>query len=245
MAHHPYYPSDLSLPGYVPMVVDFKYILGVFFTGVAAIMVCTWFYSGNPPTKNFHAPTDLPKGSTAAKYKYLTATERALSCWLMTTGVIHFVIEGWVVVKADFFRDQSGNYLSDTWKEYSKADSRYASRDSFIIGMEAVTAFAWGPLCPLAAWAVMTQRPWRWALTLIVSLGQLYGDVLYYATCYLEGFVHSRPEWLYFWFYFVIINAIWIVIPSSIIFFSFKKISAAVRSAEGFRTVRGGKSKRP
>lgn len=32
----------------------------------------------------------------------------------MITGLIHFVIEGWVVIKADFYKDASGSYLSDT-----------------------------------------------------------------------------------------------------------------------------------
>ena len=110
-----------------------------------------------------------------------------IACWLATTGVIHFVIEGWVVVKADFFQDTSSNYLSATWKEYAKADSRYATRDSFIISMEAVTAFAWGPLCWVAVHGIFNARPWRYTLLVIVSLGQIYGDVLYYCTCYHEG----------------------------------------------------------
>lgn len=36
-------------------------------------------------------------------------------------------------------------------KEYSKADSRYIARDSFIVSMESITAFAWGPLSLLTA----------------------------------------------------------------------------------------------
>ena len=72
-------------------------------------------------------------------------------------------------------------------KEYSKADSRYASRDSFIIAMEAITAFLWGPLCPLLVHGIFAAKPWRYTLMVVVSVGQLYGDVLYYGTCYLEG----------------------------------------------------------
>lgn len=55
-------------------------------------------------------------------------------------------------------QDTSHNYLSQTWKEYAKADSRYASRDAFIIAMEAVTAFAWGPLC----WVVSKAEGKSW-----------------------------------------------------------------------------------
>ena len=55
------------------------------------------------------------------------------------------------------------------------------------------------------------------------------------------GFVHSRPEALYFWLYFVIINAFWIVIPSAVIVHAWAKISAAVGSgpAAGQKKVRG------
>jgi EXPERA (EXPanded EBP superfamily) len=51
----------------------------------------------------------------------------------------------------------------------------------------------------------------------VVSLGQIYGDVLYYATSmfdhYHKDMTYCRPEAYYFWFYFVFMNFIWIVIP--------------------------------
>jgi cholestenol delta-isomerase len=53
--------------------------------------------------------------------------------------------------------------------------------------MEAITAFLWGPLCPLLVWGIFTARPWRYTLMVVVSVGQIYGDVLYYGTCFLEG----------------------------------------------------------
>lgn len=58
-----------------------------------------------------HAPGRM---LPAARHKHLTTTERVIACWFMVTGLIHFVIEGWVVAKADFYKDASGNYLSDT-----------------------------------------------------------------------------------------------------------------------------------
>lgn len=72
-------------------------------------------------------------------------------------------------------------------KEYAKADSRYATRDAFIVQMEGVTAFAWGPLCFLITWGILTRKAFRFSAMLVVSLGQLYGDVLYYLTCFHEG----------------------------------------------------------
>lgn len=136
-----------------------------------------------------------------------------------------------MVANPKYYQDTAGNYLSDAWKEYTKADSRYATRDSFIISMEAVTAFLWGPLCPLAAYGIFTSKSWRFLLMVIISVGQIYGDVLYYGTCYLEGFVHSRPEPLYFWGYFVALNALWILIPSLVLGYAAVNINRAVAAA--------------
>lgn len=94
--------------------------------------------------------------------------------------------------------------------------------------MEAVTAFVWGPLCPLVVYGIFTNKPWRYSLMIIVSLGQLYGDVLYYATCYLEGFIHSRPEAMYFWGYFVIVNGFWIVIPAMVLLYAMMEINSYI-----------------
>jgi EXPERA (EXPanded EBP superfamily) len=78
-------------------------------------------------------------------------------------------------------------YLGCVGKEYAKADSRYATRDPFTISMEAVTAFVEGPLCFLILWGMARQAPWRYTVQFAVSLGQLYGDVLYFATAVMEG----------------------------------------------------------
>ena len=72
-------------------------------------------------------------------------------------------------------------------KEYCRADSRYASRDPFTICMEAVTAFVEGPLCFVIMYSMLKQKPWCFLLQFAVSLGQFYGDVLYFATSWYDG----------------------------------------------------------
>lgn len=119
-------------------------------------------------------------------------------------------------------------------KEYTKADSRYASRDSFVIAMETVTAFLWGPLCPFAVYGIFYAKPWRYILMIVISVGQIYGDVLYYATCFLEDFIHHRPEPLYFWGYFVVLNGIWIVVPALVLSYSAYHSSAAVQRLQTY-----------
>lgn len=61
------------------------------------------------------------------------------------------------------------------------------------------------------------EHPLRHPLQALVSLGQIYGDILYYATSmfdlYFKGLNYCRPEAYYFWGYYFFMNFIWIVIP--------------------------------
>ena len=103
------------------------------------------------------------------------------------------------------------------WKEYALSDSRYMTSDPFVLCMESTTALLWGPLSFLAAYMILTESPFRHPVQSLVSVGQIYGDVLYYATntfdIVFSGVTYSRPEFVYFWFYYVIINSFWITIP--------------------------------
>ena len=76
----------------------------------------------------------------------------------------------------------------------------------------------WGPLSYIVAGLIIADHPLRFPLQAVVSVGQLYGDVLYYATSmfdlYYKGLNYCRPEPYYFWVYFFTMNFIWIVIPS-------------------------------
>lgn len=128
-----------------------------------------------------------------------------------------------------FTRSSNWSALTHAGKEYSKADSRYLTRDDFVISMEFCTAFVegdppmgtrvgracprivhWGrarwprpppappacappllaragPACILIVWALLARKPWRYNAITLVSLGQLYGDVLYFGTCIHGG----------------------------------------------------------
>lgn len=122
------------------------------------------------------------------------------------------------------------------WKEYAKADSRYLTRDSFTVCMESVTAFAWGPLSFLIGWLVIKNNPLRHPLQIIVSLGQLYGTVLYFVIFFFDdsvyGTVYGRSEPLYFWVYFVTLNAFWFFIPLIQIAWSSAECVRALRFAQ-------------
>ena len=67
-------------------------------------------------------------------------------------------------------------------------------------------------------------------LSVTLTAGQLYGDVLYFYTEYRDGFSHSEM-WhpVYFWFYFVFMNFLWIIIPSVLILDAWKHLSTCQR----------------
>lgn len=98
------------------------------------------------------------------------------------------------------------------------SDSRYLSNDAFNMSMESITAWCWGPLAFLIVAFVIIDHPLRHPLQIIISTGQMYGDVLYYGTCAFNflvyGIEYSRPEAYYFYGYFVFLNAFWILIPT-------------------------------
>lgn len=206
---HPYYPLGLELPGVQPLVMPFEKILAVFFTACGMALAAGWYMTG--------------------RAKFLSTGERSMACWFLCSGLIHLFVEGTVVLNSKFYQDTSGNILNEIWKEYSKADSRYATRDDFVISMEAVTAFIEGPGCLLIVWGLLKAKPWRYTAVLLVSLGQFYGDVLYFGTCLHGGMSrHTRPEFIYFWFYFIIVNGVWLVVPMACMIHAAKKINNAI-----------------
>lgn len=119
------------------------------------------------------------------------------------------------------------------------------SGDSFTVCMEGITAFIDGPLAFLATYAFLSNKPYRYVVQLILSLFQLYGDVLYYATAAKEGFRHG-PLWhpLHFWFYFVFLNAFWIVIPFICIVESYVNLSSAQSVVDKKEPSTNGNSKK-
>uniref|UniRef100_A0A672GVG3 EBP cholestenol delta-isomerase n=2 Tax=Salarias fasciatus TaxID=181472 RepID=A0A672GVG3_SALFA len=207
---HPYWPRDLLIPTYVPNDRSMSEILVFLFSVSGVFLLVTWFITG------------LGRATGG-----LGTWRRLALCWFAVCGFVHGVIEGWFCLFYDIIPgDQS--FLSQLWKEYSKGDSRYVMADNFTVCMETVTACLWGPFSFWAVYAFLANKPYRFVLQLIISLGQLYGDVLYFFTEHRDGYSHSElGHPVYFWFYFVFMNGLWIVIPLALIVDAWKQLSAA------------------
>ncbi|XP_034028366.1 3-beta-hydroxysteroid-Delta(8),Delta(7)-isomerase-like [Thalassophryne amazonica] len=221
---HPYWPRDLHIPSYVANDRSMSEILVFLFSASVTLVIVTYLITGwKEPTRR------------------LGSWRRLAVCWFAVCGFIHSVIEGWFSLYYDIIpRDQS--FLSQLWKEYSKGDSRYVIADNFTVCVETVTSWIWGPFCFWAVFAFLTNKPYRFVLQLIISLGQLYGAVLYFFTEHRDGYIHSEfGHPVYFWFYFVFMNTLWIVTPLLLIVDAWRQLSAAQIHADVIKTQKAKK----
>ncbi|KAG0290896.1 hypothetical protein BGZ96_005654 [Linnemannia gamsii] len=210
---HPYYPLDLILDHYVPNTYSMADTLTLLFATFGTIAV----------------------GSIALSYQKRNTTIRGFGnqltfLWFVMCGFIHLFLEGYFGV---YHRTLAGDQhpLAQVWKEYSLSDSRYLSSDSFVLIMERITAFAWGPLAFFIAYTMYYNRPARHIAQLIISLGQIYGCVLYYATTMVEGSPHCDPHPYYYYFYFGFFNIFWMIVPSILMHNSVKNLYRAMKVA--------------
>ncbi|KAL7197226.1 hypothetical protein ACSBR1_037109 [Camellia fascicularis] len=212
---HPYVPKDLNLAGFVPGFLSQSTILTVFGFSSLLVFSLVWFLSG--------------------RLQKLQKTDRLLMCWWLFTGLTHMILEGYFVFSPEFYKDKTACYLAEVWKEYSKGDSRYAARDSGVVAVEGITAVLEGPACLLAVYAIATRKSYSYILQVVISLGQLYGTAVYYITSYLEG-DNFAASLYYYYAYFIIANASWVVIPTLIVIRCWKKICAAFQVQDKTKT---------
>lgn len=195
---HPYYPVNIIIPDYEANAWTVPALLSVFFG------VCTVLFLAT-----YRVAKSIQPG--------LTNGELITIMWFVLSGGIHIIFEGYFASNFATIGSKQ-TIMGQMWKEYAFSDSRYLTSNSFVLCVEALTAITWGPGCLIVAWLIVHRHPLRYPLQALVSMGEMYGDVIYYATVAFDHVVHgiqyTRPEPFYFWFYFIFMNAIWIVVPA-------------------------------
>lgn len=87
--------------------------------------------------------------------------------------------------------------------------------DPFLLCAESVTVVLLGPLSLLTVLCILRSSCYRYPLQAIVCGAHLISDALYLSTAWYANYTHTRPEALYFWFYLIVLNGIWLIVPSS------------------------------
>ncbi|KAI1341901.1 3-beta-hydroxysteroid-Delta(8),Delta(7)-isomerase [Xylariaceae sp. FL0016] len=218
---HSYYPVGVDIPSYAANESSSLRLVSTFAVVCAIVLVVakTFATKANPD---------------------LATSELSKLLWSILCGSIHLILEGYYAAN---FATLAGSQhiLAQLWKEYSLSDSRYLTSNAFVMVMESVTAWCWGPLSFVLAYFIVVRHPFRHPLQIVISLGQLYGDVLYFGICAFDflvyGIEYSRPEGYYFYGYFVLMNGFWIVIPLLLIADSMRACARAFAEVERARMV--------
>ncbi|EPE26087.1 EBDP4 [Glarea lozoyensis ATCC 20868] len=215
---HPFYPLGALLSGteFVPNTFGTLELVAVFGIGCFVILGSALLIALRVNPK-------------------LNYADRLLVMWFVLCGMIHLFFEGYFVVNHTHMASRQ-DFFGQLWKEYSLSDSRYMFSDPFVLCMESWTAIAWGPLSFVLAVLIVNDSPYRHPIQALVSTGQFYGDLLYFMTNIFDesytGRTFYRPEPYYYWFYFVFMNAFWIVIPCICVYSSAKATAKAFRNAK-------------
>ncbi|KAF3770513.1 Emopamil-binding protein [Cryphonectria parasitica EP155] len=211
---HPYYPQDAHIPNYVPNTSSLIELL----VRLASLLSITVF------TALWLATRFNPR---------LSLVDKTVFGWFVLCGSLHCFFEGYFLYNHATLAS-SQDLFAQLWKEYALSDSRYLTSDPFMLCVEAITIAVWGPLSFATAVSITRTGSLRYPLQIIVSVAHLYGVALYYSTCYVEektnGVMYSRPEFQYFWVYFVGFNAPWVLVPAVIIVRSIQNINKSTRA---------------
>ncbi|OAA37121.1 Emopamil-binding protein [Beauveria brongniartii RCEF 3172] len=202
MASHPYYPLDATLAGYEPNAVALPTVLALFGSLAGAVVIVAYV--------------------AAARQPDLRSLDRFAAAWFALCYFIYF--QGKLVSQHTLF--------AMLWKEYTLSDSRYLTGDVFTLCIETITVFAWGPLSLFTTLAIIFCSPSRHFLQVLICMAHLYGVLLYYSTNWadyrLTGVSYSRPEFLYYWVYYVGFNAPWFFVPLGLLHDSWSQITSAI-----------------
>ncbi|KAK7970256.1 ebp domain-containing protein [Apiospora saccharicola] len=218
---HPYYPLGVAIPNYEANCATVPMLLVSLGGMLASVM--------------------LLMGTLALRVSpSLTKSKLAVFCWFVLCGSLHCFFEGYFVFNHATVAS-SQNLFAQLWKEYALSDSRYLTSDPFMLSVENITVFVWGPLSFACAASIVMNSHLRHPLQIIMCMAHLYGVAMYYSTSLVEThftcLAHSRPEFLYFWVYYVGFNLPWAVVPACLLFDSVNTLRRQLRSLE---TIRAG-----
>ncbi|POR39374.1 3-beta-hydroxysteroid-Delta(8), Delta(7)-isomerase [Tolypocladium paradoxum] len=210
-APHPYFPPSALIPGFVPNESSVARLLPVFGCAVAAVAAAAYCLALRSRSR-------------------LRPMDRFAAAWFALCAFLHLAFEGYYICNRTSVAGLQTTF-AQLWKEYALSDSRYLTADVFTVCVETMTVVVWGPLCALTVLAVVRGSPTRHVNQVVVCTAHLYGVALYYATSWAEhrftGVAHSRPEFLYFWVYYVGFNLPWAVVPLVLLYDSFSQIGMA------------------
>ncbi|KAJ1980902.1 hypothetical protein H4R34_002283 [Dimargaris verticillata] len=213
---HPYYPQSETLPGFVPIQRHWTELVATFSLIVTAVGL----------TAAVVAPLLRPR---------ITRGDRLTFVWCSVSAFIQLTLEIYYLFTYDTLAGRS-SLIAELHKEYSKADSRYIFQDSSVIINEVLTVCVGAPLLLANLYCLVVQSPHRHPIQIVVSVGHIYGSLMYLGTNFIDQWKYTVPHPFYQYAYFYLLSTPWLVFPALLIYQSWKALcppAAVIRPCVG------------
>jgi len=164
-----------------------------------------------------------------------TTSDRVTFIWLAFDAFIHFIYEGSFLYLSVFGRTAatSTGPFAQLWKEYGRADFRWALADPTIVSLEILTVLGAAPMCCYIIYQLSKDDPARHYWLVVLSTAELYGGWMTFCPEWLTGSPNlDVSNWLYLWVYLVFMNVLWVCIPLWLMLVSYGEISKSLRKAQ-------------
>ena len=157
----------------------------------------------------------------------LSKGDKLAILWLLYNAIVHWIIEGsFVLISLTGTVNTAQGIFAELWKEYAKADARWGVSDPTIVSLEMFTVLFNGSVTLLLVHAILTEKPYRHFVQVLVNTCELYGGWMTFAPEWLTGNRNlntSSP--MYLWVYLVFFNGLWVIMPLLLLVQSYLAIS--------------------
>ena len=120
--------------------------------------------------------------------------------------------------------------FSALWREYAKADHRWAGTDLTVISLELLTVFLGAPIALWICYCLRRQRADTWFWMVVLATGELYGGFMTFAPEWLSGSTNlDTTNVMYTWVYLFFFNTLWVWIPGWVLWEAYARISGNAR----------------
>ncbi len=165
----------------------------------------------------------------------LPTVDRLVVVWLVYDALTHFILEGAFVYYSMVATVQTSNgFLTDLWKEYSRADARWGESDPTIVSLEILTVIVDGLLAVVLIHAILAKKHYRHYVQVVLCVCEIYGGWMTFCPEWLTGSPNlDTSNALFLWVYLVFFNGIWVVIPGALMWQSWVSLRDQHTKLEG------------
>lgn len=147
------------------------------------------------------------------QWKSLTARDKGIVALLAFFLLAAFSLELYWIIHADSLVARSPHeWIAYLYSIYGEADRAYYDAVTpFTLGLETVNVFVTQLLNLWLIWAILQNKPYRYALQLTLGSYLTYSVMLYFWVFHLSGYVDMKQQTPYAFFLLIVPNLPWLL----------------------------------